>query len=110
MIFKFGELKNVKEVQRAFRLEFCPKNPRSVPNYMAFKRLLDRFEASGGHTRPASPQGPEPTKQEDITLVKEFFMNHKQAHLREASRELELSVGQIWKILRHELKWKSVMF
>ena len=38
VIFKFGELTNVKKVQRAFRWEFCPKNPRNVPNYMTFKR------------------------------------------------------------------------
>ena len=107
VIFKFGELKNIKKVQRSFRLEFCPSRPKDVPNYMAFKRLVERFEKSGGQSRPMCPPGRAPTSQEDITAVKGFFMANKKAHLAEASRTLDMAKGKIWYILRRILKWKA---
>ena len=107
VIFKFGELKNIKKVQRSFRLEFCPSRPKDVPNYMAFKRLVERFEKSGGQSRPMCPPGRAPTSQEDITAVKGFFMANKKAHLAEASRTVDMAKGKIWYILRRILKWKA---
>ena len=40
-------------------------------------------------------------------MVKTFFQNIKKAHLTEASRELGISLGNIWLILRRVLKWKA---
>ena len=51
VILKYGELKQVRAVQRAFATHFYRKKYREVPNYMAFKRLINWFEQSGGHTR-----------------------------------------------------------
>ena len=79
--YKMGEVNNIKLVQRAFRLKFHPKNPRKVPNYMAFKRLVERFESSGGQTRPMSPPGLVATSEEIILLVKNFFKENKEAHI-----------------------------
>ena len=107
IIYKMGELNNIKLDQRAFRLKFHPKNPREVPNYMAFKRLVERFESSGGQTRPKSPPGLVTTSEESILLVKNFFTENKEAHIREASRVLKISRGQIWRILRQNLNWKA---
>ena len=74
---------------------------------MAFKWIVERFLESGGQTRPLSPPGREPPSWEDITAVKTFFSNNKKAHLAEAIREMVMSVGKIWLILRKVLKWKA---
>ena len=95
IIYKMGEVNNIKLVQRAFRLKFHPKNPRKVPNYMAFKRLVERFESSGGQTRPMSPPGLVATSEESILLVKNFFKENKEAHIREASRSGGCKMGQL---------------
>ena len=93
VILKYGELRHGMAVKRAF-----------VPNYMAFKRLINRFESSGGHTKGQLPPGRPQVPQEDVDSVKEFFKDNKKSHLREASRTLGISVKKIWIILRKILK------
>ena len=107
VILKYGELRHVMAVKRAFATKFFNKHPKSVPNYMAFKRLINRFESSGGHTRGQLPPGRPQVPQEDVDSVKEFFKDNKKSHLREASRTLGISVKKIWLILRKILKWKA---
>ena len=48
-----------------------------------------------------------PTKQADIDQVKSYFEEHSAAHIRDAVRDLGLSYGMVWRILREKLKWKS---
>ena len=106
-ILKYGEVRNIKKVQRAFRLRFCPQRPKDTPNYMAFKRLVDRFETDGGQTRPKTPPGKATVTQQDIEAVEQFFTMNKKAHLREAARELGMSKTKVWKILRKDMKWRA---
>ena len=106
-ILKNGELRNIKKVQRAVRLRFCPKRPKDTPNYMAFKRLVEGFETNGGQTRPKTPPGKATVTQQDVEAVEQFFTMNKKAHVREAARELGMSKTKVWKILRKDLKWRA---
>ena len=99
-ILKYGEVRNIKKVQRAFRSRFCPQRPKDTPNYMTFKRRVDRFETDGGQTRPKTPPGKATVTQQDIEAVEQFFTMNKKAHLKEAARELGVSKTKVWKILR----------
>ena len=91
---------------RAYRKQFCPKNPFLVPSRASFYRVLDRFETSGGNAKPKQRSG---TGIPDVHVrqVEDYFRNNNNAHLREASRVLGFSVRKIWIILRQVLKWKS---
>lgn len=44
IVMKFEDLKSMKLVQRSFRKEFYPKNPRKVPYILAFYRIVKRFK------------------------------------------------------------------
>ena len=61
-ILKYGEVRNIKKVQRTFRLRFCPQRPKDTPNYMAFKGLLTGLRQMGVKPGPrrhlARPQSP----------------------------------------------------
>ena len=106
IILKFGELGTIAPVKRAFGTKFYRGHPRKVPRFLAFKRLIDRF-CSSGHTRPLSPPGKPVTTENDIASVKAFFEANEKAHLRQAGRELGMSMSKVWNILRNKLKWKA---
>ena len=57
IIYKYGELKSVLRVMRAYRKQFHPKNPKSVPSEASFYRVLNRFESSGGNAKPKQRSG-----------------------------------------------------
>ena len=103
---KFGELKCISAVKRAFGTKFYRGYPRKVPKLLAFKRLIDRFSNSG-HTRPLAPPGSPTTSTDDIAAVRNFFKKNKKAHIRMAETRLGMSYGKIWGILRNKLKWKA---
>ena len=105
IIFKFGEVKSVILVRRAFRQHFFPQNPRKVPKHQAFLNLINRFSESSS-LRPVSPPGKVEVSVDDITRVKEFFNRRPKAHIRLASDQLGMSIGKVWNILRKSLKWK----
>lgn len=105
VVEKFAELKHVTLVRRAFRLKFFSKQPAAVPRANAFHRLIKRFGTSGA-TRPCVPSGRIPTAAEEVEKIKEFFEKHPSAHVRQASKQLKISVGKVWKILRQKLGWK----
>ena len=46
-VIKFAELKSISDVKRVFRLRFYPMNPRAVPTYMAFQRVVNNFDSCG---------------------------------------------------------------
>ena len=46
IIYKYGELKCVIKVMRAFRIKFCPNNRKDMPSRMSFYRAVKRFESS----------------------------------------------------------------
>jgi hypothetical protein len=97
IISMFMETKSLVMVMRAFRKKFFPKAPKSVPGKSSFMRLLQRFDTETS-VRPVSPLGPDLVPPEDIVLVKEYFKQNKQAHIRQAVSDLGLSYGKIWGI------------
>lgn len=105
IIPKFGEIKSLSKLRRAFRRKFFPKNPRCVPDLKAFQRLVTRFDASAA-VRPPTPPGPNAATDEDVERVKEFFETHPETHVREASENLGMSYGKVWLILRKKLHWR----
>ena len=44
ILAKYEQSKSIKEVQRAFRKKFHPKNLRQVPNILTFTRILLRYK------------------------------------------------------------------
>ena len=107
ILTKYEQSKSIKEVQRAFRKGFYPKNPREVPNILAFTRIMQRFKEESA-LRPQVPAGrsSEPLRN-NIEAVKKIFEQNPKCHIREAARVLGLSYGAIWKILRKNLKWRA---
>ena len=108
IVNKFAELKSISDVKRVFRLRLYPKNPRAVPTYMAFQRVVNKFGSCGDVGDPK----PERLRrnfvpEEDVRAVEDFFRRNEKAHIREAARELNFSFGKVWHILRKVLKWKA---
>lgn len=104
IILKYGELKNLTEVRRAFRKHFFPKHPRKVPKICLFRRVVEKFSIRG--TIHEIKREAKPVDPNDIERVKLFFECNKKAHIRDAVRDLDISFGKIWFILRKCLKWK----
>ena len=96
IILKWGELKCLASVRRAFASKFHAKSPRKVPHKMAFKRVIDRFEASAS-VRPMVPAGLPPLSPDSIAQVRDFFSRNPKAHIRQAVAELGMSFGQVWR-------------
>lgn len=105
VVLKFGELKSVLEVRRAFRREFFPNEPRYVPQLKTFRRLIQRFQGTGA-TRPITPPGPPEVSEEEVRRVRSFFEDDPDAHVRQAAVSLGISFGKVWRILRKKLKWR----
>ena len=106
IIFKYGEVKNVRLVQAAFRREFYSINYRKMPDISSFRRVIQRFEISGGNAQPKKRQG-KGIPDDDIKQVHDYFKSKDDAHLRDASRDLGFSVKKVWLILKTKLKWRS---
>ena len=106
VIFKYGELKSIIKVMRAYRKEFVPKNRKDMPSRGAFKNAIDRFVSTGGNAKQKE-RLVNPIPDEQIKQVEEYFKEHDDAHIREASRDIGFSVSKIWIILRQHLKWKA---
>ncbi len=102
IIFKYGEVKNVRLVQAAFRKEFYPINYRKMPDINSFRRVIQRFEISGGNAQPKKRQG-KGIPDDHIKQVHDYFKSKDDAHLR----DLGFSVKKVWLILKTKLKWRS---
>ena len=105
IVERFAELKSLTAVRRAFRLKFSPRKPKAVPRLNVFQRLVDRFRTVAA-TRPCVPSGRHPTTAAEVEQVKDFFLRNPTVHVRQASNELKMSIGKVWKILRRSLGWK----
>ena len=75
IILKFGELKCISAVKRAFGTKFYRGYPRKVPKLLAFKRPIDRFSNSG-HTRSLAPPG-----SPDMNPLDFFLWGHTMSHI-----------------------------
>ena len=107
VILQYGFRRNIVSVRRDFRNHF-KLDPRKVPGRQPFERLVKRFLTSNGQVRPAAPSGRNKVySQNDITRVTQYFQEDDTRSLRHASRDLQMKMTTIWRILRKELKWKS---
>ena len=104
IIYKYGELKSISVVMRAFRLHFHPSSHRPMPSRCAFVNLIKCFESNRGNAKQENKGSMSGIPDEDVKLVEQYFLR---SHLREASRVLGMSVTKIWIILRKVLKWKA---
>ena len=73
---------NTAAVQQAFGTKFHPKNPRKVPNWMQFQRVIDNFIKTAS-VRPLVPAGLPTTPDHSVQQVKDFFQQNPKAHIRE---------------------------
>ena len=73
---------------------------------VAFTRLIQRFDATGGVT--GWLKDPETViTLENIENVKQYFTENPRCSIREGCSELDLSYTIIWRILRKYLHWKA---
>ena len=108
IVTKFAELKSATLVRRAFRKEFAIQNNHHIPNDKQFKRVVEKFNGCGDVNDPKpKPKPDEKVPSSDVQAIKDYFDSNEEAHLREASHDLDMSVGKIWFVLRKILKWKS---
>ena len=85
IIFKYGEVKNVRLVQAAFRREFYSINYRKMPDISSFRRVIQRFEISGGNAQPKKRQG-KGIPDDDIKQVHD--LNPRMMHTSEMQAEI----------------------
>ena len=78
IIYKYGELKCVIKVMRAFRIKFCPNNRKDMPSRMSFYRAVKRFESSGGNAKPKERSG-KGIPEDHVKQVEEYFRRHHDA-------------------------------
>ena len=70
VIFKYGELKSIIKVMKAYRKEFLPKN-RKEPSRGAFKNAIGRFVSTGGNAKQKE-RSVNPIPDEQIKQVEEY--------------------------------------
>ena len=51
IIYKYGELKSISLVMRAYRLKFLKTKQKAMPSRTAFARVIQRFESTGGNAK-----------------------------------------------------------
>ena len=95
------------QLRRAFVQKFLMyTDHRKAPKSYAFKRLVNRFQETGGTTGRCKDPEETAVTPENIARVEEFFTDNPKSHISDAVVELELSHTTIWRILRLRLKWK----
>ena len=95
------------QLRRAFIRKFLTyADHRKAPPVSAFRRLIIRFEESGGTTGRCKEQEVTAVTPENVARVEEFFTNNPKSHISDAVTELQLSHTSIWRCLRLQLKWK----
>ena len=100
--------KTPNELRRNFILHFKIKKHHKVPHPTAFQRLVRRFGETGGVTGACKPDEFRFTARtpENVQKVKDLFEESPMTSLREATEKLQLSFGNVWRIMRKGLHWK----
>ena len=91
VIIHHRQIRTVEEQQggpKSIQKEFYTKPPCKVPNILAITKILKRLK-------------------EETALLQIYFEQNPKCHVRQAARVLDLSYGEIWRILRKNLKWKA---
>ena len=100
IVTKFAELKSATLVRQAFRREFAIHIKHHIPNDKQFKRVIEKFNGCGDVSDPKpKPKPDEKVPLSDVQAIKDYFDSNGEAHLREASQDLNMSVGKIWFVL-----------
>jgi len=105
-VLEYGATKNIPEVRKAFAKKYYPKHPRKVPPLITFRRVIDRFWQTASCKKQQPPGRPK-MNEDIVTAVKNFFEEKKSSSIREASKELGLSTGTVWRVIKTNLKWKD---
>ena len=98
--------KTPSQIRQLFICDRNIVNKHKVPGRHAFKRLVDRFQTTGGVTSSNKGLPPFAVTPENVQKVETFFEENPTASISTAVRELGLSFGSIWFILRRHLKWR----
>ena len=102
--------KTPSQIRRLFIRDRNIVNKHKVPGRHAFKRLVDRFQTTGGVTGSNKGLPPFAVTPENVQKVETFFEENPTASISTAVRELGLSFGSIWFILRRHLKWRPYKY
>ena len=105
IMLTYEETKNLGEVRRCFAKKFHPRHPRKVPGLKAFRRVIDRFKSTASCKKQCPPGRPKMIE-ETVAAVECFFKQNEGSSIREASSELGLSYGTVYRILKQKLSWK----
>ena len=108
IVTKFAELKSATLARQAFRKEFAIQINHHIPNDKQFNWVIEKCNGCDYVSDPKpKPKPDEKVPLSDVQAIKDYFDSNGEAHLREASHDLNMSVGKIWFVLRKILKWKS---
>ena len=104
IVSKFFKLENITQVRRQFGT-FIKITPKKLLHKMQFKRVVDRNK---GIRSVITKAGCSPTTwkctEDNKQLIKAMLEENPSTSIRQITKELELSVGTVWKIMRKELK------
>ena len=96
IVTKFVELKSATLVRRAFWKEFAIQNNHHIPNDKQSKSIIEKFNGCGDVSDPKpKPKPDEKVPSADVQAFKDYFDSNEEAHLREASHDLNMSVGKM---------------
>ena len=98
------------ELRRDFIVHFKITNKHKVPGRIAFDRLVKRFQRTGCVIGQNLGRSPFVCTPENIDAVQNFFEANPTTSIKTAARELDLSVGTTWFIIRKSLKWKPYRY
>ena len=97
-------------MRRLFIRSHNLSNHHAVPHKSSFERLVQRFNATGGVTGTNRGKTPFAVTPENIARVEAFFEENPTKSIAMAVRELDISFGSIWFILRRHLKWRPYKY
>ena len=104
IILEFGELRNVLQVRRKFRIHFKVIS-KKVPNVNAFKQLVDWF-INKGDTKPKEKTGgKQSTVDPDMvgrikSFIDDWVKNNDQVSVKDISTSFDISMSKAWRIMR----------
>ena len=109
-VVRNGGSKTPTKIRREFIIHFNITNRHRVPDPIQFKRLLKRFDKTGGVTGQHGEPVLAARTPENVKRVRDFFEEDGRRSVREATRELDLAFGTVWTILRKDLHWRPYRF
>ena len=102
--------KGSMQIRREFIIQFSKSNKHKVPGPRAFRRIVERFDSTGGVTGQSREPIFAARTPENIEKVRNYFEEDCRRSIRQATRDLNLGFGTVWIILRKDLRWKPYRF